>query len=597
MGMAIQTGFTALLAQQRATNAANASAPAEVTRTRYSCCSQTACVHSDISAVEKAKPQKTSAPVTDRYAAQVQGEPQPLRAAHEDITRLQKADSTLDTIADDLLHMRELASRAAQPEGKANRAALQQQFGQLAGHIDRLAAITESNGQKVFDQSRERMAGYANENEGAVLHGLQGGWLENAEQMISNRYGLTADGEPIDIHISGYSDGQGGVAAYVQTEEFDDNGRGTGLSMQVDIADFSPANLPNGGHGPFYNDRVIAHEMVHAVMARTTNWKDIVTKNLWFAEGSAEFIHGADERVKSDLKRQGMDVVVNAINGPKDNSHFYSGSYSAVRYLHERIKEAGGNGLRDVMVHMNKNPKATLDDAIATASRGEFKNAEDFKTQFIANGAEFIASFDLDNADTGAIGGLDVDGGAEMTAESVVNDDGRIRGDDVLTGFTESWEELERADGSNRKTQQGMQAKPRDPKTLTSVNLDALSLRKADISTAEKAADAVRKIDEALDYIGNSRNRVGVQITQLQDSVRRMGPGDTAVAQGDDKAGKSTSKPAVAAAAMGATASAQTVAQAASVAERARAQMMRSADVAMAAQGRNLPTSVLSLLA
>ncbi|MEG2032324.1 MAG: iron-sulfur cluster assembly scaffold protein, partial [Janthinobacterium sp.] len=51
----------------------------------------------------------------------------------------------------------------------------------------------------------------------------------------------------------------------------------------------------------------------------------------------------------------------------------------------------------------------TLDQALANASSGQFASAADFKTQFAAAGAAFIGAFDLNNADTGAIGGLDVD--------------------------------------------------------------------------------------------------------------------------------------------------------------------------------------------
>ena len=43
-----------------------------------------------------------------------------------------------------------------------------------------------------------------------------------------------------------------------------------------------------------YNDRIIAHEMVHAVMGRSINMTAIPT---WFLEGTAELIHGADERL------------------------------------------------------------------------------------------------------------------------------------------------------------------------------------------------------------------------------------------------------------------------------------------------------------
>ena len=49
---------------------------------------------------------------------------------------------------------------------------------------------------------------------------------------------------------------------------------------------------------PVLIDRVIAHEMVHGLMADNMYAINVPT---WFKEGAAEFIHGADERVVGDL--------------------------------------------------------------------------------------------------------------------------------------------------------------------------------------------------------------------------------------------------------------------------------------------------------
>ena len=113
--------------------------------------------------------------------------------------------------------------------------------------------------------------------------------------------------------------------------------------LQIDMADFTPPNLPNGGSAPLYNDRIIAHEMVRAIMGRSMNFTALPT---WFKEGTAEFIHGADERVAADIAAAGGDnagitSVVNTISSWSLTSANYSSAYIATRYLNEKLKSAG----------------------------------------------------------------------------------------------------------------------------------------------------------------------------------------------------------------------------------------------------------------
>ena len=334
-------------------------------------------------------------------------------------------------------------------------AAPQGEVTQLAQEIDRLAGNAGFNGEKLFDQGRASLVG---DNEQlAVLDGLQGaaGWLGNSERMIRDLFGLEGDGAAISIELTAFSDGAGNTAARV-VSSVGGSGKGTDLRLQIDMEDFKPANLPNGGSAPFYNDRIIAHEMVHAVMARSTNWGSLVNdpNAAWLIEGAAEFIHGADERVAADIAANGggaagRAAVAGALAGGFGGSSLdYSASYAATRYLHDQIKQAGGNGIKDVLGYLSANPSATLNDAMANATRGLYANSGDFLSDYAANGAAFIATFDLANADTGAIGGLDVDGGAIKTAASVVANGATSAGPDVLDGFTERYETVARTEGS-----------------------------------------------------------------------------------------------------------------------------------------------------
>jgi flagellin len=192
----------------------------------------------------------------------------------------------------------------------ADRAALQQEVRQLIAEVDRIGTQTQFNGAAVFHSSTNSVVGDLNEL--AVMDGLRGGWLENAERMVSDHYRLTADGAAMSIELTTFTDGATGVAArVVSSVPVGQPGKGTDLELQIDMANFTPTNPPNGGTGPAYKDRIIAHEMVHAVMARTMNYADL-QNHVWFLEGTAEFIHGADERLKSD--GGGGAAVMNALN-------------------------------------------------------------------------------------------------------------------------------------------------------------------------------------------------------------------------------------------------------------------------------------------
>jgi flagellin len=474
--------------------------------------------------INSAKDDAAGLAISERFTSQIRGMNQAVRNANDGLSLMQTAEGALQGVAASLQRIRELAVQAANDTNSASdRQAIQAEVSRLAQEIDRTGRTTQFNGMNVFDTSSASVVG--DENLLGVYDGLTsaGSWLESSEQLISTYYGLKADGANLDIRYTGYTDGAGGVAAYVQNTGYDANGRGLNLVLQVDMADFVPPNLPNGGNAPYYNDRIIGHEMVHAVMARSTNWQDLQANNLWFIEGTAEFIQGADERVKNDIAAVTTAGVVAAINGPTNTSEFYSASYSAVRYMHDRIKAAGGTGVKDVLTYMNANPGATLDTAIANASHGAFTSAADVKTQFSTNGAAFIGTFDLNNDDTGAIGGLDVDGGVARNAKAAIPNMGSRSGQDVLEGFTESYETIAKNAGavSTKVFQVGANANQTLETRVGVISLGALGLRNT-LDVTVSPAQAIVAVDRALDYVSSQRAVLGAQASRLEATIGNL---------------------------------------------------------------------------
>ncbi|MCP5143562.1 MAG: flagellinolysin [Gammaproteobacteria bacterium] len=242
--------------------------------------------------VNNARDDAAGLAIANRMTTQVRGMGQAARNANDGISMLQTAEGALGSVTGNLQRIRELAVQASNSSySLTDREALQKEVNQMLAEIQRVGRDTQFNGLKVFSSTNISVVG--EETQLAVVDGLKLGWLQQSEDLISQFFGLEGDGADMSIELTTFSDGVGGTAARV-VSFVGSSGKGTNLKLQVDMADFTPPNLPNGGNAPFYNDRIIAHEMVHAVMARSMNWGDVVNNYKWFAEGAAEFIHGAE---------------------------------------------------------------------------------------------------------------------------------------------------------------------------------------------------------------------------------------------------------------------------------------------------------------
>jgi len=475
--------------------------------------------------INSAKDDAAGLAISERFTAQIRGLNQAARNANDAISLLQVAEGGMSTVASTLQRIRELAVQAANGTNSASdRQALQVEVSQLAQELDRIGRNTQFNGQAVFDQSQSSRVG--DETKLAVFDGLTsvGSWLENSETRIREFFGLEASGATLDIRYTGpgSSDGVGGFLAFVQPQDSADAaGRFSDLKLQVDLADFAPPNLPDGGNAPVYNDRIIAHEMAHAVMAATTNWADLTSNHLWFVEGTAEFIQGADERLSGD--KAAVLAAADAFGFGSSSSEFYSAGYAAVRYMHDEIKAAGGTGIKDVLMYMNENAGSTLNDALANASSGRFASVAAFKTDFNTNKNAYISALNLNNADTGAIGGLDADGGPELTQTSIVPNAGTRSGPDATDGFKEVYETIAKGGGVAGPLvfQVGANVNQTLETRIGAMNVGAMGLRNT-LDVADLPAQAIVAVDRALEYVNEQRAVIGAQISRFSYAIENL---------------------------------------------------------------------------
>lgn len=463
--------------------------------------------------INSAKDDAAGLAISNRMTTQINGKSQAIRNANDGISLVQTAESALGEITTNLQRIRDLSLQASSDTlSFADKKSLQAEVSQLLNEIDNINNTTTFGGQRLF-----RTAGSSDiedQNRSAVLKGLGNYWLSEAESRVETYFGIKGDGYLMGVNFED-SDGAGGVLASVSGYVGAD-GKTEDMVLNIDMADFNPPNLPNGGTQPFYNDRIIAHEMVHAVMGRATSFANITD---WFKEGSAEFIHGADERLASDIARIGVDGVMAAF-GSIASSEGYSAAYAATRYLHAEIKAAGGSGIKDIMGYLASNAGATLDDALTHASSGAFANEADFNARFGGEGAAYIASMDLANEDTGAVGGLDADGGESVSATEVLpNTDSageqplqnlRIMLEDAFAMF----------EGTEFSLQVGADADQSLAIELGAFGTWELGVNGLDIT--ENAGEGVRLVDSALRHIDSQRATMGAVMNRLDSTISNL---------------------------------------------------------------------------
>lgn len=433
---------------------------------------------------------------------------------NDGISLLNIADGSFNVITQILTRGAELAEQAA--NGAYNddqRRPLQIEMDALLDEIDRIAETTKFNQRQLLSGSDPDAA-----DKLAVITGLQSSWLQQSEQLISTHYGLSGDGAPLTVVL------EDNIPAYLASVSGQGDGTGKVINQQlnIDMSDFVPATLPNGGTAPYYDDRIIAHEMVHAVMGRTMNFTALP---LWFSEGAAEFIHGADERVISDIINNGgvgtggEDAVANEIDQVWTGSSLqYSSGYTAVRYLHDRIKTAGGNGIIDIMTYLEANQNDDLDDALQNIANGAYVGGvsgansfyEDFKTN--GNGSIYIQAMNLLNADTGAIGGADADGGAVKDAEDAVPDVVNLT-TDPLAGFAETFPDI---DDDNGQIVFAVGKHGSDTIEINLASASTQSLNVTNIDLIDNATAALDKFKNALAVIAQERGKIGGVYSRLE---------------------------------------------------------------------------------
>lgn len=268
---------------------------------------------------------------------------------------------------------------------------------------------------------------------------LNKGWLSLSEKRIEEFYGLVGSGSKVIVRFEKGS--RYGTTAYVTGYTSDST-----QTLTVDLADFeSYGESGDTGAGKAeYSDRILGHETVHILMNDVFGVIKTINMPTWFKEGSAEFIHGADERLKISILDSGAinDEKLSSIvqlatdmlntNSWKGDNDSYSASYLILKYLDKAVLT--GKSMKDVMqsIKASKSTGGTaVKDAIVTNT--PFTKYEDFVSDFKNNAKAFVKTritLNLvgDEQDTGSIGGSDHRGSKPLNAEDVFDNSTAVKG-------------------------------------------------------------------------------------------------------------------------------------------------------------------------
>jgi len=542
--------------------------------------------------INSAKDDAAGLAISERLTTQIRGLNQAARNANDAISLSQTAEGSLQEISNIFQRGRELAVQAANAtNSQTDRSAIQLEVDQLISEVSRIADTAAFNGVKLFTGG-EQTVSYDPDSTGLtpdqqqLIIDLQTYWLQQGEAVIEEYFGITGDGAPLDIQ---FVEGEPYLAAVSFTGRELATGKGVNLTLNIDLDDFLPSDGPNGGPSFVSNARIIAHELTHAVTLRSinTNSADVP---LYFIEGIAEFIQGADARLNSDLTALGGQTAANIETLfdtylTNDGSlQQYSAGYAAVRYLHQSIIDEGGTGIKEVFDYLEANALSTLDDAIVDLKSTYAGLAYSDRTSFEGifddgdAGNTYVLGLNLTNNDTGAVGGPDADGGSRDTTPNGVIPDTGSGSLNPLANFAETFPEGSKTILLNSTSALQFQVGANVGETIdvSLVGINTGNLGVADVNLVSDPSKAISQFDAALDAINSERARLGAVQNRLQTAVTSI---ETSVE--NNSAARSRIRDAD---------------FASETASLTRNQILQQAGVTILAQANSLPQLALSLL-
>jgi flagellin len=439
--------------------------------------------------------------VSSRLETQIIGMNQASRNIQDGLSAVQIADSAMSEITNIAFRMREVAVQMSSSTlSQADRDGAQLEIEELINSANNIAEAANMGGDTPLLQGPDvNYTAYSDQDILARVTGM----MEQSEANIKAYFGIVGDGnDTFEMRLENY-DGENNVLAFVTAAT------GNVISMTLDRDDFDDPNVGSIGE----IDRIIEHEMVHAVMRNQLKSSPAT----WFMEGTAELIHGADGRLSGDLTAAGSSsALMAAWDGAADDSADYSRAYVAARMLHDDLKIAGhSGGMRALMQELTKDG-STLDSSLQKLLG---VTEAEFTTRVQNDGASYIDGMDLSNTDTGGMGGLDADQMGIKNAADAVGDSFSFA-EQPLEGFKLDWGPTNYKPDEKKtfQLQTGSNAGERTSFSIRGGTAERLGL--AGVNVSANARGSIAIIDKALTNIHEVRSELGSTMAALDAHLR-----------------------------------------------------------------------------
>ena len=145
-----------------------------------------------------------------------------------------------------------------------------------------------------------------------MLKAMNTYWLRESAKLNYDSLGLALDGQTIEIgFVAGDIYDNASAITFSHRNDFQPSNH---IFLTIDLfengnLDSTDANGKSAAEDNIYLDRVVAHEMVHAVMQATGTLKNGMPQ--FFTEGVADLVQGDD-----DYNSGQRDIMINLVNNP-----------------------------------------------------------------------------------------------------------------------------------------------------------------------------------------------------------------------------------------------------------------------------------------
>lgn len=176
-----------------------------------------------------------------------------------------------------------------------------------------------------------------------IISGLYTWWIPESLRLIRDSYGYTFNEPGTTVNtisqVNFINEDSSKLASVHYRYNLAD-GHANALELNINMKYYDNVSVDvNGKAGDqFYLDRVIAHEMTHAVMAANINWFGDLP--LHFKEGIAELVHGVDDERKYaiELLAKNPNYLQQILTlDATSESYEYAAGYMLLRYLAHQV--------------------------------------------------------------------------------------------------------------------------------------------------------------------------------------------------------------------------------------------------------------------